>query len=281
LGLESTGDRVGRFLGRLWRGVQGVVSALPERIIEGQTESYEEEQALKQFGPAARDRVLVEHLSKNVNRMEHEMPGLVPGVNSVRQAKRLVREVNAGNEEGAVDALGDLAFSVMGDVTVLKGATAKPGGSARSAASARTWQDFLPEAQRRLEIAKAEYGDAAIYAMDGVLSPSAILRANMKSAGVKPPPFPNAAHHIVAVEAEAAAAARAHLEKLGIDINDAANGVFMRYTEKGLGPSHLDIHTKAYYAEVNQRILGTTSAGEARTALGNIASQMQQGTFPY
>jgi hypothetical protein len=121
LGLMTPSERVGRFLGRLWQGVQGVVSALPERIIESQTESYEEEQALKQFGPAARDRVLVGHLQKNVSRMEHELPGLVPGVNSVRQAKRLVSEINAGNEEGAVDALGDLAFSAMGDTAVVRG----------------------------------------------------------------------------------------------------------------------------------------------------------------
>jgi hypothetical protein len=148
-------------------------------------------------------------------------------------------------------------------------------------APARSWQDFLPEAQRRLDVAKAEYGTSPIYALDGELSPSAVLRGNMKMRGVRPPPFPNAAHHIVAAEAEAAAPARAHLESLKIDINDPANGAFLRYSDKGTGARHFDIHTKRYYNEVNQRVLAATTAEEARVALSDIATQLMNGTFPY
>ncbi len=154
-------------------------------------------------------------------------------------------------------------------------------GAAQARASSRAWQDFLPEAQRRVEAAEAEYGSSPIYAMEGEPPPSVVLRANMKAAGVRPPPFPNAAHHIVAVDAEAAAPARAHLEALGIDINDPANGVFLRYTEKGVGLNHLEIHTKAYYSEVNQRVLGSQSAQQARVTLQGIGSELAEGTFPY
>jgi hypothetical protein len=52
-------------------------------------------------------------------------------------------------------------------------------------------------------------------------TPSIILRESLKKAGIKPPPFPNAAHHIVASDAVIAQEARAHLEALGIGVNDA------------------------------------------------------------
>ena len=40
------------------------------------------------------------------------------------------------------------------------------------------------------------------------------------------PDFPNAAHHIVAGKAPSAEAARQILLEYGVDIDDAANGVF-------------------------------------------------------
>ena len=41
------------------------------------------------------------------------------------------------------------------------------------------------------------------------------------------PDFPNAAHHIVAGKAPSAEAARQILLEYGVDIDDAANGVFL------------------------------------------------------
>ncbi len=111
--------------------------------------------------------------------------------------------------------------------------------------------------------------------------PSIILRQNMKAAGVKPPPFPNAAHHIVAADASLAGAARAHLESLGIGLNDAENGVFLRYTERGTGANHAEIHTTAYYTEVEARVLATTTAEELRATLAKIAEELSSNTFPY
>jgi RHS repeat-associated protein len=119
------------------------------------------------------------------------------------------------------------------------------------------------------------YGDDA--ARFSGLSPSQILRKNMKEAGVRPPPYPNAAHHIVAESASAAAPARAHLAELGIDINSSVNGIFLRYTEKGRGPLHLGGHTQKYYEAVNKRILKTNTREEATEELRKIASEIMNG----
>lgn len=56
---------------------------------------------------------------------------------------------------------------------------------------------------------------------------SVILRKNMISAGMEVPEYRNAAHHIVAGTAQKAQQARAVLEKFGVGINDAINGVFL------------------------------------------------------
>jgi hypothetical protein len=111
------------------------------------------------------------------------------------------------------------------------------------------------------------------------VSPSQVLRQNMKVKGVQPPPYPNAAHHIVAESAEAAAPARKYLADLGIDINSAENGIFLRYTEKGKGPLHLGSHKNAYYKEVNDRILNATTKEEALQTLKNIGTEIFEGNF--
>ena len=58
------------------------------------------------------------------------------------------------------------------------------------------------------------------------------------------PDFPNAAHHIVAGKAPSAEAARQILLEYGVDIDDAANGVFLptinipRRERRGIKPSY-------------------------------------------
>ncbi len=67
-----------------------------------------------------------------------------------------------------------------------------------------------------------------------------------------------ATHHIVAGGAEAAAPARAVLQRFGIGINDAVNGVFLpasRAAPNAAGAAvHSTVHTRAYYQAVNEAL---------------------------
>ena len=82
---------------------------------------------------------------------------------------------------------------------------------------------------------------------------SKVLRQNLINAGETVPDFGNAAHHIVAGNSAKSAEARAILQKYGVDINDATNGVFLP-TVKDVAESayHPSLHTNAYYDEVNR-----------------------------
>jgi hypothetical protein len=118
---------------------------------------------------------------------------------------------------------------------------------------------------------------------------STVLRANMKAANIKVPRFPNAAHHIVPGSDKRfrdAAIARTHLAKLGMNSNDAANGVFLEYRKAGVkqigqGPIHNDIHTSVYYSEVKRRVLTAKNQNQAKEVLHKIAEELQNNIFPY
>lgn len=90
------------------------------------------------------------------------------------------------------------------------------------------------------------------------------------------------AHHIVAGMAEAAAPARNVLEKFGIGINDAENGVFLP------GPSvlnpmgaafHRPLHSGAYYRTVNDILDYATTRQEAIDALNGIKQMLLTNKF--
>jgi len=83
-----------------------------------------------------------------------------------------------------------------------------------------------------------------------------------------------AAHHIVAVDAKAAADARAVLEMEGIDVNSAHNGVFISEQY------HWMLHTPEYYEAVNEALVNA-APGTVQAVLRSIANQIVQGTFPY
>jgi len=106
------------------------------------------------------------------------------------------------------------------------------------------------------------------------LGPSSrVLGRALEAAGFARP-LNAAAHHIVAGAAPLAADARAVLERFGIGINDAANGVFL--------PSvvHSSLHTNAYYTGVNDALAGATNSDEALEVLEGIRSNLLGGGFP-
>lgn len=115
---------------------------------------------------------------------------------------------------------------------------------------------------------------------------SKVLRRNLEKAGVNAPaPGEDAAHHIVAGGDQRAADALAKLQRNGIDVNEAANGVFLpRYAKNASPPSlnHGNLHTDRYHREVSNRI---NSASESREALLDVLSSIRQqltdGSFPY
>lgn len=74
------------------------------------------------------------------------------------------------------------------------------------------------------------------------------------------------------------------LQRFGIGINDAGNGVFLpgRMTSPNATGAavHSQIHTSAYYEEVNSLLGQATTRAEALDALTYIRSQLQSGGFP-
>jgi RHS repeat-associated protein len=110
-----------------------------------------------------------------------------------------------------------------------------------------------------------------------------ILGANMEAAGTARPPH-TAAHHIVASTSPKAAPARQQLSNVGIDINDARNGVFLPRSSSSPNPTgaspHSRIHTNDYYAYVNDLMSGARNASEAGDVLNHVRNQLLGGYWP-
>jgi len=96
------------------------------------------------------------------------------------------------------------------------------------------------------------------------------LARALEAAGQARPPGA-ATHHIVAGRAQKAEPARAALERFGIGIDDAANGMFL--------PSnvHQRIHTDAYYKAVNAALTTANTRAEALEALSRIRQRLSSG----
>ncbi len=81
--------------------------------------------------------------------------------------------------------------------------------------------------------------------------------------------FPGShAHHIVASGSKFAEPARAALQRFGIGIDDAANGVFLP------AEIHNKIHTGAYYDMVNSALSQVTSREQALGVLSMLRKQI-------
>ncbi len=109
---------------------------------------------------------------------------------------------------------------------------------------------------------------------------SKILRNHMKEAGMEEPGYKNHAHHIVAGGSPKAEEARSILQYFGIDVNDAANGVFLSADNRIVGTTyHPSLHTDMYYDKVNKMLRGATSKTDAENILALIRQQLIDGTF--
>jgi hypothetical protein len=83
-----------------------------------------------------------------------------------------------------------------------------------------------------------------------------------------------AAHHIAAESARLADRARQILARFNIDINGAANGIFLDAAQ------HARIHPHAYYQAVNRMLSQATTRAEALAVLDRIRALIAAGKFP-
>ncbi|MDJ0947274.1 MAG: RHS repeat-associated core domain-containing protein, partial [Kiloniellales bacterium] len=103
-----------------------------------------------------------------------------------------------------------------------------------------------------------------------------ILGKALEAAGFRRP-ADHAAHHIVAFNATLASPARAILQRFGIGINAAENGVFLHQT------LHNGMHTIRYYTAVNNALRAAARSGRREDvvqALDRIRQGLINGTFP-
>ena len=120
---------------------------------------------------------------------------------------------------------------------------------------------------------------------------SVILRDELKLAGVEPPPYPNAAHHIVPWKDSRAREAQQLLKEFGIDENSAANGVFLPYVDnedpkgKYVGDEalHRGNHSREYIEYVTSRLREVRDAGgttaDAVNVLNDIRAKLLNGSL--
>ena len=95
----------------------------------------------------------------------------------------------------------------------------------------------------------------------------------VKALGLSCKPAGTAAHHIVAGGSKFAKDARKILAKFHIDINDAANGVFLDTAK------HAGLHTKEYYLKVQNLLETCKSKEDVLNTLKYIAQKLTEGAF--
>ena len=103
-----------------------------------------------------------------------------------------------------------------------------------------------------------------------VIASSSRLAAALVKAGLSRP-AQSAAHHIVAGAAEAAAPARQVLERFGIGIDEAVNGVFLPTAQ------HAALHTNEYYQAINSALAAAATREEAIGILDAIGQSLRGG----
>ncbi|MFC5288550.1 SpvB/TcaC N-terminal domain-containing protein [Actinokineospora guangxiensis] len=112
---------------------------------------------------------------------------------------------------------------------------------------------------------------------------SRLLGQNLVRAGYSRP-AQTAAHHIVAGGDARASAARAVLQRFGIALDDAANGVFLpsnlSSANAGGAAVHSTVHTDRYYAAVNALIGRAQNRQQVIQSLGHIRQRLLSGGFP-
>lgn len=92
------------------------------------------------------------------------------------------------------------------------------------------------------------------------------------------------AHHIVAHGDPRARVSREILEKFGVKLDEAVNGIFLPGFKKSANPQgkavHATVHTDAYYAGVEALLKKATTQNDVIQTLRYIASRLEHGLMP-
>jgi hypothetical protein len=183
---------------------------------------------------------------------------------------------------GPDDALIAAAVGAKGGYRVIRGIVEGSKGSTREIVVVLSKEGKVLSRTELEALRKCGAPASAVRQTLGRSPSSRILGENLEAVGTARPPN-SAAHHIVAGGDDRAALARSILQREGIDINEAANGVFLSRSSSVVCPpaaTHSGIHTRRYYDEVNRR-LRNAAPGTVRQELGRIAQELLKGTFPY
>jgi len=118
----------------------------------------------------------------------------------------------------------------------------------------------------------------------GLANPSRKLARAMENAG-RPRPQGHDAHHVVPANDKrfpGAVEARKMLEKLGVDLFDQANGVWLPRHRTAIGGTyHPELHTRVYYAEVERLLRRAKTKKRAIQVLEEIGQGLSNRTFPH
>ena len=201
------------------------------------------------------------------------------------------RQVNPGLavSRGLIDGVGqapmvilpEIAFARVGKFYQSWKAT-KLARKAATKIEGTLQPEFLDDALWMIEAPLELRAAQKISRIDNVLevASSTKLGRNLKNAGVIRPDN-SAAHHIVAGTDKRAALARALLEREGIAINSADNGVFLPQSTKVASPpasTHSTLHTNVYYQNLTNRLQNSSNV---RQELKSISKELRSGTFEH
>ena len=202
----------------------------------------------------------------------------VATMDAVKSSKTAVNAAKEGNYLQAAVSTAETALNVVSAYSGFKAfycsVTSSP--SAKLAETAALNQKSVAP-----ETPTTSSAQASGSSLSNLSAPSSkVLRKNLIASGSEAPDYANAAHHIVAGSAKKASTARSILQKFGVDINDASNGVFLP-TANGVSvaANHRTLHTNLYYDKVNSMLLMATSKDDVLDILDEIRDELLNGTF--
>ncbi|NAW50661.1 hypothetical protein GNY06_04430 [Elizabethkingia argentiflava] len=113
------------------------------------------------------------------------------------------------------------------------------------------------------------------------------LRNNMRREGINEPNYKNSAHHIIMFNSKdpRMVALQEKMKQLGLDINDAVNGVYLPISTKvkdAAGASahaHSRVHTNNYKQNVFNRLKDINNKSDFENVLMDIGDELMSGTF--
>ncbi|MGE7858393.1 MULTISPECIES: AHH domain-containing protein [Bacillus] len=146
----------------------------------------------------------------------------------------------------------------------------KTGGKTRVKDVQEVIQDYADKVLDKVDV-KNEYPDS--------YTASQKLRAELKEAGIEPPPYPNAAHHIVPWNDGRAVEVQELLKEIGIHHDAAVNGVFLPYKVNDYVTTevlHIGSHSKEYIREVTERLNSVVEMGGTQADVAEVLHKIRQ-----